>query len=240
MTPEKIESLKKKLAAAEAMVTALAKGERDWILSIPARPGYDPDLVISAALNAAQALLDEMPKRAEIPEAILRQADGILADPEGYSKDSRAYNLAAWLRGQWPVVTADRTENREIGEPLRECFVQYLRAGGHNIYKTMEEAVEYGGNLERAPVFHMRQVIPGSPEANPQPIGGIFEEIAIKSGLLDPGREKEQAARIAAEFTPKPAADSEAKYAENGSGIAAAMRESGLKGIADRVFTPEI
>lgn len=56
-----------KAEAAHAMVSALCKpryteGHRDWVMSIPARPEYDPDLVIAAGLRELEeriALLEE-------------------------------------------------------------------------------------------------------------------------------------------------------------------------------------
>lgn len=36
--------------AANKMVSDLNQGQREWMMSIPARPDYDPDLVISTAL----------------------------------------------------------------------------------------------------------------------------------------------------------------------------------------------
>jgi len=55
----------KKLDAAQDMVTALckppgSKGAREWVMSIPARPDYDPDLVISDALYSASRRICEL------------------------------------------------------------------------------------------------------------------------------------------------------------------------------------
>ena len=49
-----------KVDAAYKMVVALcqprgSKGAREWIMSIPAEPERDPDLVIAAGLRAAEA-----------------------------------------------------------------------------------------------------------------------------------------------------------------------------------------
>lgn len=51
-----------KIAKAQAMIVALCArrgsiGARDWMMSIPARPDYDPDIVIGDALRAAERLL---------------------------------------------------------------------------------------------------------------------------------------------------------------------------------------
>jgi hypothetical protein len=51
-----LEEMEKRERAAFTMVVALCKdrresGAREWIMSIPARPNYDPDLVIADALK---------------------------------------------------------------------------------------------------------------------------------------------------------------------------------------------
>ena len=43
---------------AHRMVSALCKQERKWIMSIPARPDYDPDLVITDGLLAGREVLN--------------------------------------------------------------------------------------------------------------------------------------------------------------------------------------
>jgi len=45
---------------ARDMVSALNKGERDWIMSIPARPFHDPDIVIATALDEAKDYIDQL------------------------------------------------------------------------------------------------------------------------------------------------------------------------------------
>lgn len=54
-----------KVKAAHYMVSALCKprgseGSREWVMSIPARFDYDPDLVISAGLSAAESRIAEL------------------------------------------------------------------------------------------------------------------------------------------------------------------------------------
>jgi len=41
---------------AHDMVSALCDCRRDWVMSVPARSDYDPDLVIGAALSVADEL----------------------------------------------------------------------------------------------------------------------------------------------------------------------------------------
>ena len=58
--------LEERNKAAREMVSALCQQKRRWIMSIPARPDYDPDLVIAAALADNDALI-----------AIVRAAQGV-------------------------------------------------------------------------------------------------------------------------------------------------------------------
>lgn len=70
------EQAREREAAARAMVRALCTprgeaGAREWVMSIPARPDHDPDLVIAAALDA----LGDMTEWREVyhPDAALWQ-----------------------------------------------------------------------------------------------------------------------------------------------------------------------
>lgn len=56
---------REKVKAAHVMVSALCKprgshGSREWIMSIPARPEHDPDLVITFGLMAAEKHIKEL------------------------------------------------------------------------------------------------------------------------------------------------------------------------------------
>jgi len=56
---------KDKVKAAHEMIHALCQprgsaGSREWIMSIPARPDYDPDLVITSGLRAAAKEIDRL------------------------------------------------------------------------------------------------------------------------------------------------------------------------------------
>ena len=46
--------------AAMAMVNDLCQGRKKWIMSIPARPDVDPDLVITTALVKAKAFVENV------------------------------------------------------------------------------------------------------------------------------------------------------------------------------------
>ena len=49
-----------KIAAAKSIVHELCQRQRSWTMSIPARPDYDPDLVIMDALEAAERELSDL------------------------------------------------------------------------------------------------------------------------------------------------------------------------------------
>lgn len=62
MTPQQIETMKlalEEIDKAIAKVKALCSGHERWIMSVPARPDDDPDLVIGGALWAAKNILKE-------------------------------------------------------------------------------------------------------------------------------------------------------------------------------------
>lgn len=79
LTPEQLQEIEARKEAANRMVSALCQREREWILSVPARPDYDPDIVISSSLCDIPALLDHIREQetqiAELREAIQRMAD---------------------------------------------------------------------------------------------------------------------------------------------------------------------
>lgn len=63
-------SVNQKIEAALELVSALCKprgtpGAREWVMSIPARPDYDPDIVISDALRAASDEIARLRKALE-------------------------------------------------------------------------------------------------------------------------------------------------------------------------------
>jgi len=74
-----LDSIMEQVDAAQDMVRRLClrrddPEKREWIMSIPARPSHDPDLVIGAALNAIPALVAEVER--------LRAAPAVVATPE--------------------------------------------------------------------------------------------------------------------------------------------------------------
>ena len=59
LRPDEIDpaAVRQRCEAAMQMVSDLCDGKRNWMMSIPARPDYDPDLVIAAALADIPKLL---------------------------------------------------------------------------------------------------------------------------------------------------------------------------------------
>jgi hypothetical protein len=69
MTDPDIPAIRERAEAAQNMISALctpkgSEGARDWIMSIPARPDHDPDIVISASLADIRPLLALVDKQA--------------------------------------------------------------------------------------------------------------------------------------------------------------------------------
>lgn len=62
LRPDEIDpaAVRKRCEAAMQMVSDLCQGRRNWTMSIPARPDYDPDLIISAALADIPKLLEAL------------------------------------------------------------------------------------------------------------------------------------------------------------------------------------
>ncbi len=55
-----VKTVDEKIEAAQKMVSDLCHQRRRWIMSIPARPDYDPDLVIGGALRAARGEIEAL------------------------------------------------------------------------------------------------------------------------------------------------------------------------------------
>lgn len=61
--------LEREYKAAQQMVSDLCNGRREWLMSIPARPDYDPDLVISSALRHLHNEVERLRAAAETDAA---------------------------------------------------------------------------------------------------------------------------------------------------------------------------
>ena len=117
--------VKRKIDNAIKLVSDLCKprgsaGAREWIMSIPARPDYDPDIVISDALYSASTEITRLTKQlaesqrqnAELQEAIAAQ---ILTNPK--EKIEIKFSDEAQAKEMIKIVK----ENAELRGLLGEC-----------------------------------------------------------------------------------------------------------------------
>lgn len=80
--------IKQHLEAAHQMVSDLCHRKREWIMSIPARPDYDPDLIIGQALRDADRLLECLTES----NSLLRSALSI-AERDGLETNWNAFRV---------------------------------------------------------------------------------------------------------------------------------------------------
>jgi hypothetical protein len=78
---------KDKVKAAHEMIHALCQprgsaGSREWIMSIPARPDYDPDLVITSGLRAAAKEIDRLAAEVDARDEVIAEILAMLKPGE--------------------------------------------------------------------------------------------------------------------------------------------------------------
>jgi len=113
LTENELDALEAAHKAAKQVVRDLCEGKRRWTMSVPARPDDDPDLVISAALNAFRALLAE-----------LRELRA-LTTPEPISEKHRDGNwwlvwepgFEHWFKARWRHEAWDLGWQNLLGTP---------------------------------------------------------------------------------------------------------------------------
>lgn len=71
-----LEAIAARRLAAHQMVNDLCRGRREWIMSIPAQPDYDPDLVIDNSLRDIPPLLEWYRRANQVAEAADRYLNG--------------------------------------------------------------------------------------------------------------------------------------------------------------------
>jgi len=96
---------KDKVKAAHEMIHALCQprgsaGSREWIMSIPARPDYDPDLVITSGLRAAAKEIDRLAAEVDARDEVIGRLLAMLKPGDGdddvqTSEGALHYNIAA-------------------------------------------------------------------------------------------------------------------------------------------------
>lgn len=137
LTDERIAEIRAQFANAMEMIGNLCKrrdeaGSREWVMSIPARPDYDPDLVIAAALDAVPELLREIDRlRAD------RDRDTTLVACSKCSFGVRARNLVAGMCGDCAGKEIERL--REWQREAADWFVD-TGAKGPAVQRLLAEA----------------------------------------------------------------------------------------------------
>lgn len=72
LTPEERDAKNKAVAKALDMVVQLCRREREWVMSVPARHDYDPDIVIADGLRVASDVLDNAAAADELIGELVR------------------------------------------------------------------------------------------------------------------------------------------------------------------------
>lgn len=92
---ERVKQIEERAQKAREMISALclprgSAGHREWIMSIPARPDYDPDIVISDSLKDIPWLLSRMKEGEELRREIerLHQAERLDKTAENWAEDT--------------------------------------------------------------------------------------------------------------------------------------------------------
>ena len=62
-----------KIDRAYDVVSALCEGKREWLMSIPARPDHDPDLIIGDALLTARNEIARLTREMEAARRLIRE-----------------------------------------------------------------------------------------------------------------------------------------------------------------------
>lgn len=74
LSREERAAIRERVEKAWTVVDDLCQGRREWVMSIPARPGHDPDLVISDALKDIPRLLAQVEALERVASIVMHQA----------------------------------------------------------------------------------------------------------------------------------------------------------------------
>ena len=90
LSPEEREAHEKLTKAHELVVALCAprgtRGAREWIMSIPARPDYDPDIVIGEAIRLGMDLLLKVARITETNRTLTKEKDSALQERDRYKE----------------------------------------------------------------------------------------------------------------------------------------------------------
>jgi hypothetical protein len=92
------EQLDAEYLAARQMVSDLCNQRRDWVMSIPARPDYDPDLVIARALDDLHAELARVTAERDEARMVADKKHNMIRALIGLKAELRAENDALRAR----------------------------------------------------------------------------------------------------------------------------------------------
>lgn len=172
-----------KIDAADEMVRALCKvrgesGAREWVMSIPARPDYDPDLVIGDALRAARKAIEGAAEPDDLTAAYLAgRYDRRRDRPEvGEEPTSGAALIAAERRRQvekegWTAEHDDRHRRGEMA-------VQAARLAVHRTDAWVEHLEDGHRHGERFPFWR-------GPEEYPDTVRRLVVAGALIAAEID-------------------------------------------------------
>lgn len=123
MDEKQLQEIEARIEKAHAMVSALCKsrgteGTREWVMSIPAQPDYDPDLVIGAGLRGKSKLIVEVRRLLKIETAAtewskIESRSDEAGTTTGILKDVKSTVAAAILDGTGPSETS-QVENEAL------------------------------------------------------------------------------------------------------------------------------
>jgi flagellar biosynthesis/type III secretory pathway protein FliH len=114
-----LDEIRARLAKAKDMVACLCLPQsdsrsRDWIMSIPARPDHDPDLVIAAALDDVAFLLGEVERLTNAREAYWKDAEAQRERAERAERERDAAVANAYEVGKRDGASAQRERDAGV------------------------------------------------------------------------------------------------------------------------------
>lgn len=118
------DAIRERNDAARQMVSDLCHQRREWMMSIPARRDYDPDLVISASLQDVRKLLlayESVKERADQAEADLDEIKPLYVQKRQQIRDL-ASALATAVAQNQQITTALQALYDDWPGPLTEAM----------------------------------------------------------------------------------------------------------------------
>ena len=155
LSREERRAMRRRIDRARQEVRDLSDGEREWRMSIPARPADDSDLVLTDTINDADRLLDVLELLDRRAEEQARQLETLRTERD---------RLRAWCEEARPALE----QARAILADLRDGHVAEARrqALGDRIREAIRQADAGTPASESAPIPHDQGAV-GVPEGTP-------------------------------------------------------------------------